>query len=58
MIEGKYIVFGYFDSLEDAFYSYKINKEKYIKKVADKYKNIIPRKLYNAMYQYKVEVTD
>ena len=29
-----------------------------IKEVADKYKPYIPQKLYDAMYNYKVEITD
>ena len=41
-----------------AFYTYKIFKEKYIKQVADEYKNLIPQKLYDAMYSYEVEIND
>ncbi len=41
-----------------AFYTYKIFKEKYIKQIADEYKNFIPKKLYDAMYEYKVEIND
>ena len=33
-------------------------KEKYIKEVADEYKDKIPQKLYEALYAYKVEITD
>jgi len=33
-------------------------KEKYIKQVADEYKNKIPKKLYDTMYNYEVEITD
>lgn len=29
-----------------------------IKEVADYYKDKIPKKLYNAMYDYEVEITD
>ena len=46
------------NTLFDAFDSYKKFKEKAIKDVADKYKSQIPKKLYNAMYEYKVEITD
>ena len=49
---------GRFDTPEEAFYSYKEAKEKEIKKVADEYKDDIPQKLYEAMYNYKVEITD
>lgn len=41
-----------------AFYTYKIFKENYIKQVADEYKDLIPQKLYDAMYAYEVEIND
>lgn len=43
---------------EEAFQAYKIAKEKYIKEVADKWKDLIDLKVYEAMYNYKVEITD
>ena len=51
---------SYFNSL-DAFNAYKSFKESYIKQVADEYKSKypnFPQKLYDAMYSYKVEITD
>lgn len=47
-----------FDTPEEAFYSYKQIKEKYIKQIADEYKDRIPKKLYDAMYKWEVEITD
>lgn len=41
-----------------AFYTYKMFKEKYIKEVAEEYKNSIPIELYNAMYKWEVEIND
>ena len=41
-----------------AFTCYKNFKENYIKQVADEYKDLIPTKLYNALYLYKVEIND
>ena len=41
-----------------AFTCYKEFKENYIKQVADEYKNLIPNKLYEAMYKYQVEIND
>ena len=41
-----------------AFTCYKAFKEKYIKQVADEYKDIIPQKLYEALYKYEVEIND
>ena len=54
----KRVWLGLFDTPEDAFCTYKEAKEKYIKQVADEYKDRIPKKLYDAMYRYKVEITD
>ena len=53
---NKYL--GLFPNQQEAFYAYKKAKEKYIKEVADLYKNIIPQKVYDAMYSYQVEITD
>lgn len=49
---------GRFDTIEDAFLVYKKFKEKYIKQVAEGYKDRIPKKLYNAMITYEVDITD
>lgn len=49
---------GYYNTPEEAFEVYKQFKEKNIKEVADYYKDKIPTKLYQAMYNYQVEITD
>lgn len=49
---------GGYSNPEDAFIAYKIFKELYIKEVADKYKEYIPKNLYKALYKYEVEITD
>lgn len=49
---------GSYGTSEEAFNSYKQFKEKYIKEIADEYKYKIPIKLYKAMHNYKVEITD
>ena len=49
---------GYYNTPEEAFNVYKEFKEQYIKQVADEYKDKIPKKLYDAMYRYEVEITD
>ena len=58
-IEGK-IRLGYFsiDKPFQAFICYKNFKENYIKEVADEYKDLIPTKLYEAIYKYEVEIND
>ena len=40
------------------FLRYKQCKENYIKQVADEYKGRIPDRLYNALYNYEVEIDD
>lgn len=47
-----------FSTMEEAFIFYKINKERIIKETADEYKDLIPTKLYEAMYNYEVEIND
>ena len=56
----KDVFLGYFPLNEPfhAFYTYKIFKENYIKQVADEYKDLIPQRLYDAMYKYEVEIND
>lgn len=52
---------GIYDTPLEAFQVYKSFKESYIKQVADEYKQKYPNfpdKLYQAMYNYKVETTD
>ena len=52
---------GVFQTIKEAFEAYKTSKESYIKEVADEYKNKypnFPQNLYNAMYNYEVEITD
>ena len=47
-----------FNTQKEAFQKYKTAKEKHIKEVADKWKDQIAEKVYQAMYNYKVEITD
>lgn len=49
---------GYKDTLIEAFELYKITKEKEIKRVAEEYKNKIPKRLYDAMYNYEISISD
>ena len=49
---------GSFESIEEAFLSYKIYKENILKDLAEKYKDKIPNKLYKALYNYQVEIDD
>lgn len=49
---------GKFDSEQEAFCSYKKAKEAHIKEMAEKYKDKLTTKAYNAMCNYNVEITD
>lgn len=47
-----------FPTAEEAFFFYKEGKEAYIKQVADKYRGVIDDCVVEALYAYKVEITD
>ena len=54
--KNKYL--GIYDTELEAFEVYKYYKEKNIKEVADYFKEQIPQKLYDALYNYEVEIDD
>lgn len=56
--QNKRVYLGSFDNQIEAFNVYKQFKESYIKQIADEYRELIPQKLYDAMYNYKVEIND
>lgn len=62
--KGRYIAqlrdthLGVFNSQEEAFFAYKEAKEKRIKEIADKWKEQLEPRVYEALYNYKVEITD
>ncbi len=49
---------GVFKTIEDAFYAYASEKEKAVKQMAEEYKDIIPEKVYNALYEYRFDIND
>ena len=57
-IKNNPIHLGTFDTIEEAFHAYKTAKENYIKEVADEWKPLIHLKVYQALYNYQVEITD
>lgn len=57
-ISGNRKYLGIYNSELEAFNAYKTFKESIIKQVADEYRDKIPKKLYEAMYRYEVEITD
>lgn len=54
------VYLGRFDpnEIDKAFDVYKQFKENYIKQIANEYKDIIPNKLYQALYSYQIEIND
>ena len=46
---------GNYNTIDEAFKVYKKEKEKIAKEIANKYKNMIPDKLYNILINFKVE---
>lgn len=55
---GKRIKLGTFDTAEAAFYRYKEYKEDFLKDIAEQYKDKIPDKIYQAMINWIIEITD
>lgn len=49
---------GTFSTIEEAFAIYKKNKEACLKEYANKYKDILPKQVYNAIYNYQILITD
>jgi hypothetical protein len=49
---------GSFSTVEDAFNAYKIRKEQNIKDVANRYKAYLPERVYNALMNRIIEITD
>ena len=49
---------GWFNTEIEAFNAYKQAKEAYIKEVANKWKDKIDLRVYNALMKYEVEITD
>ena len=56
--KGKQEYLGYFKSELEAFNAYKTAKESFIKEQANKWKSQIDPRVYNALMNYQVEITD
>lgn len=56
--KGKRVHHTFHKTEMGAFLSYKNFKEQLLKNIAEEYKNLIPDKLYQALINYEVEVTD
>lgn len=51
---NKQIRLGTFNTPEEAIDAYKTAKERHVKEIADRWKDLIDLRLYNAMYEYNV----
>lgn len=56
--DGRRRNLGYFTNVMEAFLAYKDCKEKEVKRLADKYKGLIDDSVYEALYNYEVEIDD
>lgn len=55
---GKTKFLGRYSNAQDAFEAYKKAKETLIRELAEKYKRRISPRLYDAMINYRIEITD
>lgn len=55
---GKSVYIGRFDDPVEAFYATKEKKEALMKSIADEWRDRIDPRLYEALYEYTVEITD
>lgn len=49
---------GIFNTIEEAFFAYKTAKESHLKYLADKYKEKLPAKTYDAIINFKIDIND
>ena len=56
--KGKQKFLGYFKTEIEAFNAYKVAKEAFVKEQANKWKSHIDERVYNALMNYQVEITD
>ena len=56
--KGKQEHLGLFKTETEAFEAYKQAKENYIKELADKYKDMLDPRAYEALYNYTVDIDD
>lgn len=54
----RFVYLGVFDDVIDAFNAYKFSKQQYLKSVAERYKGAIDSRVYNALINYNIEITD
>ena len=55
---GNQKVLGYYNTEIEAYLAYKKAKEEYLKELADKYKDLLDPRAYEALYNYTVDIDD
>lgn len=55
---GEQINLGYFDTEEEAKYTYKLNKQLTVYLLAEKYKDKLPPKVYQTLMNYQIDIDD
>lgn len=56
--DGKLLHIGYFNTSDEAFNAYKIEKEKLAKEIAEKYKGLIDERVYLALINLTINIED
>ena len=54
---GKFLAYSK-DDIEYLFSVYKTTREKYTKEIAEKYKEVVDERIYNALIKFEVNITD
>ncbi len=57
-IDGDLVYLGDYLTFDEAFQAYKIARESYVKEVANKWKDQIDPRVYEALMNWIVEITD
>lgn len=57
-VNNREVALGVFDTSEEAFQAYKKAKEAYIKEVAGKWRGRVDNRVYEALLNYEIEITD
>ena len=55
---GKRVVIGTFDTVEEAFDAYRLTKKKEILRLAEKYKGVVDDRVYQALLNYEISIED
>ena len=57
-VDSRNMHLGNFEEISDAFMAYKIAKESNIRNVAERYRALLPNRVYNSLISYEVTIND